>query len=56
MNESKPEKSAEFYQQPLLLQVYMKLYLPEAPELVLGCFLVVFWPAVGCCAVLVGWS
>ena len=52
---SKPEKNAEFYQQPLLLQVYMKLYLPEAPELVLRCFLVVFWLALGCCAVLVGW-
>ena len=52
---SKPEKSAEFYQQPLLLQVYMKLYLPEAPKLVLGCFLIVFWLGVGCCALLIGW-
>ena len=33
----------------------MKLSLPEAPELVLGCFPVVFWLGVGCCAVLIGW-
>lgn len=43
----KPEESAEFYQKSLFLQVYIELYLPEAPKLALS------WLCVGLLQVVV---